>query len=537
MINSRAAPAVIAAEETSKPGALEAQLKVGLEHQRSGRLEAAEAIYIDVLRVEPRHPHALNLLGLLNNLLGRNAIALAFLRKAIAIDPQISAFHTNLGNLLHGQGLLDESLAAYRAALAISPESVRAHSNLLVALHYLPDYSREALAGDAREWGSRHALPLAATHRPHANRPEPERRLRIGYVSGELFRHPVSYFFESLLLAHDRDQVETTCYSTNPRCDDVTDRLRIASDRWQSVVGLSDAQTADVIRADGIDILIDLSGHLGDHRLLTFARKPAPLQATWMGYFDTTGVAAIDYLIGDNVVCPAGEDGLYVEQVMRLPGCYMCYRPPEFAPAVTALPALTREPVVFGCFNRLAKITPRVLSTWAEILHAVPCSQLALKGSNIDDPSTHARLTSFFREHRLDPSRVRLMGPSPQPEFLAAYGDVDIALDTFPYSGSTTSAEALWMGVPVVTLRGDRFVARTSETILRAAGLDDLVAASTHDYVSTAVALAEDRARLAALRMELRPRVARSGLCDGPRFARAMEAAYRCMWRRWCRIT
>ena len=289
---------------------------------------------------------------------------------------------------------------------------------------------------------------------------------------------------------------------------------------------MGDAQAADMIRADGIDILVDLSGHLGNHRLLVFARKPAPVQATWMGYFDTTGVRAIDYLIADRVVCPEEEDDLYVERVVRLAGCYLCYRPPAFAPVVTASPASSNSRIVFGSFNRLAKTNPCVLATWAEILRAVPDSQLVLKGSDVDDPYVVTRLRRFFTDRGIAAERLLLFGPSPQAEFLAAYNGVDIALDTFPYSGSTTSAEALWMGVPVVTLSGDRFVARTTETILRTVGLDDLIADSETDYVRRTLALVADRKRLTQLRAGLRRRMATSGLCDGRGFARSMEAAY-----------
>jgi protein O-GlcNAc transferase len=424
--------------------------------------------------------------------------------------------------------------ASHGGAVGLDPANVRAHSNWLVALHYATDYPREQLAALARVWGVRHAQPLSSARAPHTNRVDTNRRLRVGYVSGELYRHPVSYFFEALLEAHDRSQVEVTCYSNSRRSDQVTERLAALADRWRSLIDLDDAQAADLIRADGIDILVDLSGHLGNHRLLVFARKPAPVQATWMGYFDTTGVGAIDYLIGDRVVCPQAEDHLYVERVIRLPDCYLCYRPPAFAPAVTALPASSTGRIVFGSFNRLAKTNPRVLATWAELLRALPDSQLVMKGTDVNDPHVVTRLRRFFNDRGIASQRLLLLGPSPQAEFLAAYGGVDIALDTFPYSGSTTSAEALWMGIPVVTLRGDRFVARTTETILRAVGLNELVAESETDYIRRTLALAADRDRLAQLRAGLRHRMSTSTLCNGAAFAQAMEAAYRDMWRAWC---
>jgi protein O-GlcNAc transferase len=508
-------------------------LASALEHQQAGRLQEAERIYRQVLSAEPSHPQALHLLGLLNYEAGKSAIAVAFISRAIAIEPRIPSFHHNLGAALQAQGRLDEALASYRQALAIRPDSPQAHSNLLTTLQFVPG-PRAALVAEARAWGARHAEPLTAGVRPHRNRADPERRLRIGYVSGELYRHPVGYFLESVLIAHERSRVEVFCYTNGQRTDDLTARLRGASDHWRSLVGIGDVAAAELIRADGIDILVDLSGHVGNHRLLVFARRAAPVQATWLGYSDTLGISTVDYIMADPIVCPEGDDEFYVERVVRLPSCFLCYRPPRPSPDVAELPALSRGYITLGCFNRISKITPEVAALWAEVLRKMPEARLCLKGSGLDEPMLRARYSHMFRDQGVVPNRLRLLGPSPHRQHLAAHSEIDLALDPFPYSGSTSTAEALWMGVPVVSLRGDRFVSRTSATILAAVGLPDLVAESPQGYVETVVALADDVRQLAQLRATLRQRVARSPLCDGPRFTSGLESAYREMWRAWC---
>jgi predicted O-linked N-acetylglucosamine transferase (SPINDLY family) len=510
-------------------------MAVAVRHHRSGDLAEAERLYRLALQRDPGDPDALQLLGLANSELGRASIGAAMIKAAIARKPDDARLHNNLGTVLCSQGLVPEAIASFRRALAMAPDYALAHSNLLVTLHYLSSYRPEELAAEGRLWGRQHAAHLESRWRPFPNAPHPERRLRLGYVSGELRRHPVGYFLESVLAAHDRSHVEVFCYANSAREDDLTARLRAAADHWRAITDASDEEAAETIRDDQIDVLIDLSGHLGSHRLLVFARKPAPVLASWIGYFDTSGVPAMDYLIADRYVCPEEEDGRYVEQVVRLPDAFLCYTPPRDAPAVAPPPTLSRGGVTFASFNRIAKVTPDVAALWAEIVRAVPGSRLCLKAGDLADGATAARYARLFAAHGLGPDRLELRGPSPHAELLASYADVDVALDPFPYSGSTTTIEALWMGVPVVALEGDRFSARTSRTILANAGLPELVASSPADYAAKAVALAADPARLTSLRAGLRARVARSPLCDAPRLARSLEAALREMWQRWCR--
>lgn len=568
---------------------------------KNGRYEQAENTCRAILRGQPGNPDALHLLGLINDQAGIHPIAVALIRKAIAIDPDQASFHHSLGGALLTQGKVDdaiasfrraialdpgqakartglgnallaqgktaeaiacfrealslapdfalartslgkalvdqgksaEAIACFREALALAPDSSVAHSCLLFTLHYCPSADRETLFSEARAWGERHAEPLAREIRPHQNVPDPARRLRVGYVSADFRQHPVGYFFESVLSAHDRTRFEVFCYSNGEGADDVTARIRSASDHWRSIRHGSDEAVAELIRSDAIDILVDLSGHTGWNRLLVFARKPAPVQATWLGYIDTTGVRAIDYIIGDSVVCPEGDEGLYVEEVVRLPGDFLCYTP-RYTVDVAPPPALSRGYPTFGCFNNLAKVTPDVVALWAQVLRALPDARICLKAYALDDPEIRDHVARAFVVQGIAAERVRLLGRSSHADYLAAYAEVDVALDPFPYNGGTTTIEALWMGVPVVSLLGDRFSSRMGASHLSTVGLSELIAESPRDYVDKAVALARDLPGLAALRSDLRDRLLQSSLGDRIGFARGVETVYREIWRQWC---
>jgi predicted O-linked N-acetylglucosamine transferase (SPINDLY family) len=376
---------------------------------------------------------------------------------------------------------------------------------------------------------------MARHRQPFTNQSDPERRIRVGYVSSDFRRHPVGFFLQPVLNSHDRAQVEVFCYSSHPQTDDLTEQLRSRADGWRTIASSDDDAAAELIRSDAIDILVDLGGHSGFNRLPTFARKPAPIQASWLGYADTTGLPNIDYLISDRFVCPEQEDGAVVEQVVRLPEAFLCYTPPEDAPPVPPLPALSRGHVTFGCFNNIAKVTPDVIRLWAEILRAVPESRLFLKTRSLGEHSVRSRYASLFAHHEVSPERVVFEGASPRADYLAAYGRVDIALDPFPFNGGTTTLDALWMGVPVISLQGDRPVCRLGASHLSAAGCGDLVVRSPQDYLQKAVALASDVRQLSHLRAALRRQVLDSPICDSSRFTRGLEKAYRAMWHGWCR--
>jgi protein O-GlcNAc transferase len=367
----------------------------------------------------------------------------------------------------------------------------------------------------------------------HANDATPERRLRIGYVSAEFRAHPVSQFFEPILACHDREQFETFCYSDVGRPDHVSGRMRSLATVWRETRKLSDEQLAQHIRTDGIDVLVDLSGHMTDHRLLAFARRPAPVQVTYLGYPDTTGLATMDYRITDSHHDPPGlTERYHTEHLIRLDSCCWCYRPDDDAPDVRESPVVASGIVTFGVLNKLVKINSGIIQLWCRILEQTPGSKLMVlvgpRGSS--DQTLYER----FRANGIGTDRLLLVERTGRPQYLARHHTIDVALDTFPYNGHTTTCDALWMGVPVVTLAGRTHVSRTGVSVLSNVGLRELVAESPEAYVAKAVSLTQDLPRLAWLRRGLRERIRLSPLCEQRGFASRLEAAYRNLWHRWC---
>ncbi|RAU19987.1 hypothetical protein CU669_20800 [Paramagnetospirillum kuznetsovii] len=466
---------------------------------------------------------------------GKMIDSVAACRRALAIRPDHAAALANLGAGLQLTGRIDESLDACRRALAIRPDHAAALSTLCMTAHYSTAVTGAEMLSIARAWARLHerADPAPIFDNDRAR----TRPLRVGYVSGDLHAHPVGFFLGAVLPAHDRQRVEVTCYTTSARVDDVTVRLQQGADRWRSLIGLSDDMASALIRQDAIDVLVDLSGLTPYNRLPMFARRAAPVQATWLGYFGTTGLAAMDYILADRFVIPEGEEGNFSETVWRLPDSYLCFEQPPFDIAVEEPPARQTGSVTFGCFNRLSKISPETIALWSAVLHAAPVSTLLLKSFEFDDDALCASLRSRFATYGIDPDRVTIEGPEPRQALLRSYNRVDVALDPLPYGGGTTTAEALWMGVPVVTLRGDRWVGRVSESIQAAAGLSELVAPDVAAYVALASGLAANLDFLGELRAALRPSMVASPLCDGKRFARNLEDAYHGMWQAWCKQT
>ena len=496
----------------------------------------AEKSYRRAIGARPGYARAYNNLGVPLYMLGRLLEAETAHRKAIELQPQFPAAYNNLGNVLCNGGAIRESLDAYYKALEFDPRSAGTHSNLIftMGLDGLSDASQ--ILAECRRWDEQHVLIGADRRQPHGNDGDPDRRLRVGYVSGDFRDHAVAHFVEPLFAAHDRAAVEVFAYADVDKPDDVSARLEILVDRWIPIAGVKDTDLAGQIRTDGIDILIDLSGHTAGNRLLTFAEKPAPVQASWLGYGGTTGLEAMDYRITDAVTDPEGTaEAQHSETLVRLPNAFLCYQPPSDAPTFETSPAAKNGYITFGSFNSLAKVTPEAVSTWARVLGAVPGSHLIIKGRPFTESDIRRRYLDVFAAAGIDEDRVELLAQLPsRQEYLAVYNRVDIILDTFPYNGGTTTCEALWMGVPVVTLYGDRTVSRMSASMLGQVGMSDLVAQSEADYVGIAARLAGDPARLVELRAGLRPRMQESPMCDAPAFARAMEAAYRDIWRRWC---
>ena len=484
------------------------------------------AAYDAALRIRPGYAAAHSNRGNALKEAGRLQEALASYEAALRLKPDFAEAHANRGNTLTALGRLDEALASYETALGFKPDHAEAHSNYLLALHY-----READAGAilpaARRFGRLFA-PASAVVAPRLG----GRRLRIGYVSGDFRRHSVSYFFEPLLRHHDRERFELFAYSNNVGDDDTTRRLMAGFDHWRRIRGVGDETVADGIRADGIDILVDLAGHTAHNRLPVFARRPAPVQVSWLGYPGTTGLAAIDYRLVDAVTDPEGEaDALATETLIRLSPGFLCYGPPADAPLPASRPA--GGGVTFGSFNNPAKLSPEAVALWAEILHRLPEARLLLKGRPFADGLARGIMEGRFAGHGIAAGRLELTGWLPgDGDHMATYGRVDVALDPFPYNGTTTTCEALWMGVPVVTLAGSRHAGRVGASLLHRLGLDDLVAGDPAAYIGIALGLAGRRDRLAELRQTLRPRLAASSLGDAAGFARAVECAFHEMWER-----
>jgi predicted O-linked N-acetylglucosamine transferase (SPINDLY family) len=355
--------------------------------------------------------------------------------------------------------------------------------------------------------------------------------LRLGFVSPHFAFHPVGYFLVRLLENLPKSQFDVVCYSDTASADALTSRLQMHSTKWFDVRSWSDERLAQQIRQDEVDILFDLAGHTPGNRLLVFARKPAPIQMTWLDYVGTTGLSAIDYIIADPRQIPPGAESYYTEKVLRLPYDYICFDPPPDAPPVNSLPALENEFVTFASFNILPKVTPQMIAIWARILKEVPRSRLMLKNGGFDNPQVAARLRQQFIEKEIDPQRIVFEGRSPHSELLSTYNKVDIGLDTFPYNGGLTTCEALWMGVPVVTFPGEIFASRHGLAHLTAAGITETIASSLEDYVKIAAALAGNLIELNALRTGLRARVASSPLCDGSEFAKKFSGLLRETWR------
>jgi predicted O-linked N-acetylglucosamine transferase (SPINDLY family) len=562
-----AAPTATVSESSLARPEIDDLMAAGLVHHRAGRIVEAEAAYRQVLRHDPAHARALHLLGLTAHQAGNYAIAAAFVSKALALEPDNPALLRNLGNALHEQGRLQEAVAQYERAISIKPDFAAAHndlantllaqgqprkavaryrkslrvkpdaaathSNLLFAMHYSEAYSRLALKREARRWAARHADYRPPAAPGYEQTADPDRRLRVGFVSADFRMHSVAYLLAPVLAALDRDQFDVTCYTNDWRHDAMTTRLQGLADRWRNIVGLPDDDVDAMIRSDCIDILVDLSGHTAGNRLTVFARHPAPVTLSWLGYSDTTGMAAMDYIVVDPIVCPVDDIGAVVERPIHLPASYVCYEPLAIAPGVSTEHLTARAPT-FGCFNNLAKVTPEVVAVWSAILRRLPDATLLLKTASLDDPVTRTRYRRLFRSHGVGESQVRMLGKTRQSAVLGQYNEIHVALDPFPYNGTVTSLESLWMGVPFVTLRGDRFVGRVGESLLTAVGLPDLVADTRDAYVEQAVSLAQDRDRLVALRNDLRRRITTGPLGDHQQFARHLEGAWRRIWTTWC---
>jgi predicted O-linked N-acetylglucosamine transferase (SPINDLY family) len=503
-------------------------LNQGRHAQAIEPLETAVAL-------EPGRADWLSALGSAYDRSGRPLDAIASLETALRLDPALAMAHESLAICRVNIGEVEAAIPSFRKALELNPAGHTPYSNLLFALNYRLGEEAQSVFREHAAWGERCAKGLK--HRRLANAPEPERVLKIGYVSPDFRSHAVAHFVKPVLAHHDRSRFEVVCYSDVETEDAMTAQLRALARSWRRTTWHTNDELAGQIVDDGIDILIDLAGHTsGGQRMLLFALKPAPVQVTWLGYPNTTGLAAMDYRLTDAIADPEGEtDAFHTEKLVRLPRGFLCYGAPEESPPVGELPQLTAGHVTFGSFNNLSKLTPTVLELWARLLARVPGSRLALKSFGLAGENVRQTLRERLAAQGVGPERLEILGPEPSfTDHLARYGAIDIALDTFPYNGTTTTCEALWMGVPVVTLAGRTHVSRVGSTLLQRVGLGELVAHSPEEYVLAAARLAADAARLVELRAGMRPRLQASPLLDARGFTVELEAVFRSMWRRWC---
>lgn len=519
------------AHEEARARLFNAHNNRGTARLAAGDLVGAEQSFRYAIEAGPGRGEILNNLGIALGRQGRFQEAADAFGRGAALAPARAEIHRNRGLVLLRQGRTPEARACYERAVTLAPADAEAHSNLIFVLDLDPAASATDTAAERRRWGARHghASVVEAQHR----NTDPERRLRVGYVSADFRLHSAADVLAPVVLGHDRDAVEVICYSGTVEPDAVTERFRAGADGWRETLGVADDALAAMIRADAVDILVDLSGHSTGNRLPVFGRRPAPVQVTAWGHAGGTGLPAIDYAFADAVTVPHEARGRFVEQIVELP-TIVAYAPPAEAPDVAPLPALAAGHVTFGSFNRLCKIGDPVLALWARVLEAVPGSRLFLKDPALDEASTRERVRARFAAQGGDAGRLSFAGGTSRSEHLAAWAAVDVALDPFPHGGGVSALEGLWMGVPLVALRGDAIPGRLGASFLTTLALTDWMTPSAAEYVAIAARCARDTSALAALRAELRRRLADSALCDQRAYCRAVEAAYRGMWRRYC---
>lgn len=482
------------------------------------------------LQLKPDQARACNNLGIALSGLGRYEEAITSYSRAIQLKSDYPRAHYNLGNVLREIGKHKDAIDSYGKALELKPDYIQAHSNQIYCLSEIESNAPSFQLELAKSFGSLVASRVECRYSSwHCVRSA--QKLTIGFVSADLSAHPVGYFLEGLLSEIDLSAFQLNAYSNQPLEDELTARIKPLFTKWVSIFEKPDSTVAQIIHSDAPHILIDLSGHTGGNRLGVFAYKPAPIQVTWLGYWGTTGVAEIDYKLGDIYMNPVEEESWFSETLWRLPDSFLCFMSPTTSLSVSPLPALESGYITFGCFNKLSKMNDRVVAVWAKILNALPASRLYLKSAPLISKTAVEQTKKQFSDFGIKEDRLILEEASPREEYLGSYNRVDIALDPFPYPGGTTSAEALWMGVPVLTRKGGSSpLSRQGESILHSAGLPDWIATDDENYVSKAVSYASDINALSQLRGGLRDQIESSPLLDTERFAYSFEVAMKCMW-------
>jgi predicted O-linked N-acetylglucosamine transferase (SPINDLY family) len=497
-----------------------------------GQYDRAEASYRRALEIDPDDAFIHSNLGNTLQKQKRLVEAEASYRWALELDPLLVGGHSNMGSVLIAQGRIGEAESCFRRALELDPNYVKAYSGLLFSLNYDPDKSAEEIFRVYREFDKRFGLPLRKTWRSHANSRDWHRRLKVGYVGPHFFQRSGSTSLEMLLSNHDKKMVEVYAYTDLLGGDDATVTFKNYVDHWVPTKGMTDAELAERVRADGIDILVDLAGHTEGHRLLMFARKPAPVSLHWLDFVYTTGLSAIDYYLGDQTMTPPGCEGLFAETIWRLHNAGTLYRPVPGMGTVNSLPALSRKHVTFGTLTRSIRINHRVIRVWAEILQQVKGSRLVIDSGNFKDENTRKEMAARFAEYGIERKRLEIGFHSPPWDVLRA---TDITLDCFPHNSGTTLIESLYMGVPFVTLVDRPSVGRIGAAILKTVACPELIAWTEKEYVQIAVNLASNVSQLEMLRNSLRGRVENSPIMNGAIWAREIETAYREMFAIWCK--
>lgn len=513
------------------PMYVQAYCNLGAVLNDLAHLDEAETVLRCALEIKPDHAESHGNLGNTLKELGRLAEAEANYWRALELKPDQVELYNNLGILLQDVGRLGEAEACYRRALELQPDYHKAHSNLLFLLNYNPDIAPAVAFAEACRYGERVAREVTSHFAQWSCTKQPA-RLRIGFVSGDFRNHPVGYFLENLLKHLDRNAFELLAYPTDSWTDELTARIKPYFFAWKPLVGLNDETAARLIHGDAVHILIDLSGHSRYNRLPVFAWKPAPVQLAWLGYFATTGVAEIDYLIADPSTLPESEEKYFTEKIWRLPETRLCFTPPAVEVEVSPLPALANGYITFGCFNNLSKMNDGVVALWSRVLAAVPASRLFLKSKQLGNASIQQQTIERFAAHGIAAERLIMEGAGSRERYFEAYHRVDIALDPFPFPGGTTTVESLWMGVPVLNLTGASFLFRQGAGFLTNTGLVRWIASSPDEYVNLAVSFANDLQALASLRGGLRQQVEVSPLMDGRRFAARFHISLREIWQR-----
>ncbi|MCD6055614.1 MAG: putative UDP-N-acetylglucosamine--peptide N-acetylglucosaminyltransferase isoform [Gammaproteobacteria bacterium] len=506
---------------------------LGASYQQFGQLTEAIACFEKCIAQHPEHAMAYANLAYAYFQYGYLGKALSFCEKALMLEPTNTVAQLNLGLIEVNRGNIQAGLIAFNTVLELEPGDKAASSNIVYASTYSDELSDETVLNLHRQCGDSLSKSITPYNTWQVSR-DPNRKLRIGYLSADFHVHPVAYVFTSFLPYHDKSAVDIVAYSNGIKADETTKLIKSQCTEWNDVIRLNDRELAAKIRADQIDLLIDLGGHTAQSRLSVLAYKAAPIQATYIGYPMTTGLSTVDYLIADKEVCPEKYSHLYTEKIAYLPGSIFCFRPHDFAPKIVELPALKKGYLTFGCYNNLPKLTPAVVRLWSQLLKALPTAKLILKSRPFADDSTVKRYQQLFLAEGVELERIDFRGPSVHPEMLSQLNEMDIALDPFPFAGGITTCETLWQGVPLITLAGTRFSQRMGLSFLTNLGLTEWIASTHQDYIAIAKRASEHLNELALLRQALRAKMAASLLCDGKRFAAQLETLYRELWIDWC---